>query len=74
MAPQGSHCDEQIICAKPNLQAQVYRLPTHESQYILPSYKIVFFLYLQQLTIFREGAWGARGRVFESLRPDHIIQ
>ena len=62
------------ICAKPTPQATVYRLPTHELQYILPSLKIVFFVYLQWLTRFYEGIWGARAQVFESLRPDHIIQ
>ena len=61
-------------CAKPTTQPTVYRLSTHEKRCILPSSINVFFYYLQQLIRFHEGTWGARGRVFESLRPDHIIQ
>ena len=34
-----------------------------------PFQRTVFYSFLAPLQ-----AWGARGRVFESLRPDHIIQ
>ena len=61
-------------CAKPTLHPTVYRLLVHENLCFLSAKENILFLYLQLLTRFYERAWGARGRVFESLRPDHIIQ
>ena len=61
-------------CAKPPLQAPVFRLHKHAKAGALPLKENKVTLLKQSLRSLQAQAWGARGRVFESLRPDHIIQ
>jgi hypothetical protein len=61
-------------CAKPPLEAACFRLHKHKKTDVLQPQKQPVFLLNQQYAILQAPAWGARGRVFESLRPDHIFQ
>jgi hypothetical protein len=61
-------------CAKPPLEAACFRLHKHKKEHVLPRPERAVIVIKQVLRSLCSPAWGARGRVFESLRPDHIIQ
>jgi hypothetical protein len=60
--------------AKPSLEAACFRLQNHKKGCILQALFRAVFFQNQRLIGLWSPAWGARGRVFESLRPDHIFQ
>jgi hypothetical protein len=66
--------DAEDGCAKPPLEAACFRLHKHKKADVLPPSERAVILIKQLLGSLQSPAWGARGRVFESLRPDHIIQ
>ena len=61
-------------CAKPPLEAACFRLHKHKKADVLPVPNRPVIVIKQVVRPLQSPAWGARGRVFESLRPDHIIQ
>ena len=61
-------------CAKSPLEAAYFRLHKHQKTDVLLLLKSAVFFIKQSFSSLQTPAWGARGRVFESLRPDHIIQ
>ena len=63
-----------MLRAKPPLQAACFRAHKHEKADVLPVTNRPVILKKQMLGSLQSPAWGARGRVFESLRPDHIFQ
>jgi hypothetical protein len=61
-------------CAKPTLESACFRLQNHRKRRILQARLGAVFVIIHMVAYVQAPAWGARGRVFESLRPDHIFQ
>jgi hypothetical protein len=65
---------QRVGCAKPPPEATAFRLRNHKRGRILRSCLGVIYNKNQGFAGLESPAWGARNKVFESLRPDHICE